>query len=110
MRFHGAVGYASNVETTPGVWQEVITETQYTGDVIRNTRRLEAVSTEPPKTNADLSLGNSFSVMADDHAYANFMNMRYVQWEGLYWKITDVEVRRPRLVLTVGGLWDGNKA
>jgi hypothetical protein len=110
VRFHGAVGYASNVETSPGAWTEVITEMQYTGDVLRNSRRLESVSAEPPKTNADLSLSNSFSIMADDQAYNNFNDMRYVQWNGSYWKITDVEVRRPRLILTVGGIWDGNKA
>lgn len=110
MRFYGAVGYASLESTAPGVWNEVITEKTYYGDVIQNSRRLEPPSTVPPVTNSGVSLENSFSILADADAYANFMNMRYVVWEGKYWIITDVEVHRPRLVLTIGGLWDGNKA
>jgi hypothetical protein len=110
MRFCGTVGYADSVESAPGVWTDVITEKQYYGDVIRNSRRLEPPAMVPPMTNADLALENSFSIMADAEAYENFMKMRYVSWEGVNWTITNVEVRRPRLILTVGGQWDGNTA
>lgn len=110
MRFFGAVGYATQEESSPGVWKEVITEKSYYGDVVRNSRRLENPSTTPPTLNANVSLENSFSILADADAYANFMNMRYVVWEGSYWEVTSAEVRRPRLILTIGGLWDGDKA
>ena len=107
MRFHGTVGYATSVESSPGVWIEAITETAYFGDVVRNSRRLENPPQVPPTLNANLALENSFSILADDEAYANFMKMRYVGWEGSRWTITNVEVRRPRLILTIGGLWNG---
>jgi hypothetical protein len=108
MRFRGTVGYATSEEGVPGVWQDVITEVTYSGDVIRNARRLEPVSQVPPEANAPLALENSFSILADAHAYANYMNIRYVNWEGVRWRVTNVEVRRPRLILTVGELWNGN--
>lgn len=107
MRFSGTVGYAEQAETSPGVWTDVITERHYYGDVFRNSRRLEAPSLEPPMVHGSLVLENSFSISADAHAYENFMNMRYISWEGKNWEITNVEVRRPRLILTVGGLWNG---
>lgn len=110
MRFFGAVGYASQVESIPGVWTEVITEKNYYGDVIRQSRRLESPPTVPPTLNGDISLSNSFSILADAEAYANFMNMRYVVWDGSYWEITTAEVQRPRLILSIGGLWNGAKA
>jgi hypothetical protein len=110
MRFFGAVGYASDEQSASGVWQEVITEVNYYGDVIRNARRLEPPSQVPPVANSGVALENSFSVIGDEQAFGNFTKMRYVRWEGLLWAITNVEVRRPRLILTIGGQWVGNTA
>ncbi len=110
MRFSGAVGYAISEETSPGVFQGVITEIIYHGDVIRNDRRMVAPSQTPPVANVGLALENSFSIVGDAHAYANYVNMRYIRWEGNVWEITNVEVHRPRLILTVGGRWNGNTA
>jgi hypothetical protein len=110
MRFYGAVGYATSTEVTPGVWQEVITEKMYYGDVVRNARRLEPPVQVPPELNVNLALENSFSLLADADAYANFVNIRYLEWEGHRWTVTNVEVRRPRLILTIGDLWNGNAA
>lgn len=107
MRFYGAVGYAELQESAPGVWDEVITERHYYGEVIRDQRRLEPVS---GKVNDDLRVDNSFSIVADAYAVDNFVNMRYIMWNGNPWTITNVEQRRPRLILQIGGLWDGPKA
>ena len=108
MRFSGAVGYAADAETTPGVWTEVITEHNYYGDVFKMSRRLESASQVPPTTSNNIALGNSFSIVGDEQAFGNFMNMRYVVWQGSRWTITDVTVQRPRLILTIGDLWNGN--
>jgi hypothetical protein len=110
MRFSGAVGYATSTETAPGVWRDVIEEKMYIGDVVRDTRRLDQSSLAPPALNANIALGNSFSILADPYAYDNFMNMRYIRWNGDNWTITLVEIKRPRLILTVGDLWNGNTA
>lgn len=109
MRFYGAVGFASsNAETAPGVWKEVITERSYYGDVVRNARRLVQPALVPPVTNVSLALENSFSILADAEAYASFMQIRYVEWEGMRWQVTNVEVKRPRLILTIGDQWNGD--
>lgn len=108
MRFSGAVGYATSEQTSPGVWKEIITEVIYYGDVVRDSMRQERPSQVPPVINPGISLVNSFSIVGDEQAYGNFTNMRYVRWEGITWTITNVEVLRPRLILTVGGKWDGN--
>lgn len=110
MRFYGAVGYATSTETSPGVWKDVITEQLYFGDVVRNSRRLDPPPSVPPELNSNLTLDNQFSIVGDAEAYENFLTMRYVVWENVYWRITNVLVQRPRLILTVGGIWDGVKA
>ncbi|SRR6266576_1572713 len=107
MRFYGAVGYAdADVETAPGVWEPSMVEYIYTGDVIRSARRLESTA----QLNDSVTVENSFSIVADAFANENFSKMRYVTWNGENWTITNVEVQRPRLILTVGDLWNGRIA
>jgi hypothetical protein len=108
MRFSGAVGYAADSQVTPGVWKEIITEHNYYGDVIQYSRRLDPASQTPPTTSNNIALGNSFSIVGDELAFGNITNMRYVVWQGSRWAITDVMVKRPRLILTIGDLWNGD--
>ena len=105
-RFRGAIGYADGtVETPPGsgVWIEQIVEKMYTGDVVRNTRKLE----EAEKVNLDIRVGNSISVVADAFANEHFFAIRYVAWAGKLWTVSDVEVQPPRLILRLGVLYNG---
>lgn len=102
-KFYGTVGYAVTEENTPGVWDERIIERMYYGELIRNTRKLQ--STE--YLNDDINISNEISILADPFAYANFHSMRYVDFMGAKWKIISVEVQYPRLILTVGGVYNG---
>lgn len=102
-KFYGAIGYAETKETAPGVYTESITERNYSGDVIRNTGKWQ----KGESLNDDLTINNSISIVADPFANQNFHTMRYVKWMGASWKITNVEVQRPRLILTIGGVYNG---
>lgn len=75
---------------------------------MKNSRRLADAELALQTVNNDISLENSFAIVADAYATENFMDMRYVSWNGKNWIITNVEVRRPRLILTIGGLWNGD--
>lgn len=103
-RYYGAVGYFSTEETSPGVWTESITERQYRGDVISNARKLEAGEC----VNDDLDILNKVSIVADAYAYENYMYIKYAEVMGVRWKVTGVEISRPRLVLTLGGVYNGS--
>lgn len=103
-RFYGEVGYGTPVENPPGsgVWVDVITEFTYQGDVIRNTRQLEG-----DRVNEDIVVSNSISIVADQYAVENFFNIKYVRWSGVLWTVTTVEVRSPRLILSIGSVYNG---
>lgn len=103
-KFYGTIGYVELAESTPGVWSDVVTTKQYTGDVIRNTRRYQ----DSGNLNDNLVINNMISILADPYANNHFHNMRYVEWMGSKWKITNVEVQRPRLILTIGGVYNGD--
>lgn len=102
-KFYGVIGYAVTKMTEQGIYEEQIVETEYVGDVIRNTRRLREAS----KINDDINISNQISIIADPYAANNFHTMRYVVFMGAKWKISEVEVQYPRLILTLGGLYNG---
>jgi hypothetical protein len=102
-KFYGPIGYAELKETKPGVHTEEITERNYYGDLIRNSRRLQSSE----NLNDDINVANEISILADPFANQNFHKMRYVEFMGAKWKITNVQVQYPRLVLTVGGVYNG---
>lgn len=102
-KFYGVIGYAITEETKPDVWVEKMITRKYTGDLNRNYRRLDSSS----KVNDDVNISNEVSIVADPFAYQNFHAMRYLEYMGSKWKVTGVEVQFPRLILTIGGLYNG---
>ena len=103
-KFYGPIGYAETVETTPGIHEEQIVEHYYSGDWVRNTRKLQ---TSPDSVNDDVNVANELSIVSDPYSTNNFLKMRYVVYMGAKWKVSSVEVKYPRLILTIGGIYNG---
>ncbi len=103
-KWFGTIGYeAGTAETRPGIFEETIEEREYFGDVIRNTRRLQSAN----QVNDNLNVSNEISIVSDPFANKNFHKMRYVTFMNEKWKISNVEVQYPRLILTIGGVYNG---
>lgn len=103
-KWYGVVGYGTQKETKPGVWKSEITERPYVGELMRN---ISKWSTSSVSTNDNLDINNQISIVADPFAYENFHSMLYVEFMGVKWKINSVEVQHPRLILTIGGEYNG---
>lgn len=101
-KFYGKIGYAESVETSPGVWTDKVTERTYYGDIIRNTRKLQSSD----NVNDDINIANDISIVADPYAIDNFHLIKYATYMGTNWKVTSVEVQFPRLILTIGGIYN----
>ena len=102
-KWFGAIGFAETIETSPGVWEEVITDRYYYGDVYRYSRRLQGSD----KLNDDINISNEISIIADPFAVDHIHSMRNIEFQETRWKVSNVEVAPPRLVLSVGGLYNG---
>lgn len=102
-KFYGNIGFAETVETEPGVWVEEITVRPYYGDLVRNTRRLE----NSGGVNDNVNISNDISIIADPYANHNFHSIRYIEFMGAKWKVSNIEVQYPRLILTIGGVYNG---
>ena len=104
-KWYGKIGYAKMTEVEPGDWREVITDRPYFGDSIRNTRMLQ----NSGQLNDNVNIGNQISIVADPYANDHIYDMRYAEFQGSLWKITNVDVQYPRLILSLGGLYSGGE-
>lgn len=104
-RWAGEIGYVETVETSPGVWEEVIEPHIYTGDMNSLSRSLRNAQ----KINDDVDIGMELEIVADPYALSHFSNIRYVEYMGIKWKVRTVTVRYPRLVLSLGEEYNNGK-
>jgi hypothetical protein len=104
-RFYGVIGYGESVESPAGSgkWIDQITEYPYYGDVLSNTRSLE----EGLGLNKDITVGNSISIVADEFANDHIFAIRYAMWRGIRWTVAKVVVQPPRLILSLGDMYNG---
>lgn len=104
-KFYGKIGYKYLKEKVQDVWSDNGTERNYYGDVLQSYRRWESGEGLNDNTN----INNRISIVADPFAYDHFSKMCYVEWMGVKWKITNIEIQRPRLILTLGGVYNENE-
>ena len=102
-KYYGEIGYISSVETSPGVWDEVEITRPYFGDFLRNSRTLQIGD----KVNDNINISNEISILSDPYANENFHSIRFISYQGVKWKVSSVEVKYPRLILTIGGIYNG---
>lgn len=103
-KWFGKVGYSETVETTPGVWLPQDTVHEYYGDVTRNNTKWTGNS---ESTNDNLTVNVQISIVADPFAIEHFHYIKWIEYMGTKWKVTNVEPQFPRLLLTLGGVWNG---
>ena len=105
-KYFGEIGYSNTIETKPGVWEDDITPRKYYGDVLKSsTKWVNGISIED-----NLTVSTRISILADAYAFEHFSKIKYCEYMGIKWKVVDVEPRRPRLILTLGGEYNGEKA
>jgi len=102
-KYHGRVGFGDTVEVRPGVHVDSVVEHIFYGDVVQNRRGLQ----QGENLNKDITASNSISIVANAYAREHFFAIRYVEWAGQLWTVTDVEVQAPRLILQLGEVYNG---
>ena len=104
-KFHGMVGFVEYSETSSGVFKEIAREKEYSGDVIRKSNRSVSTST----INDNLVINNQISIIADPYINQHFPSIKYVTWKGTSWKVTSAEPNFPRIILTLGEVYNGKQ-
>ena len=104
-KFHGQIGFAVTSETSPGVYTESITEREYLGEIIKNTRRIQ----NGVGINDNIVISNQVSVISDEYINNFIGSIRYVKFgpSDTKWKVDSIDPGYPRITLTLGGLYNG---
>jgi hypothetical protein len=102
-RYAGLVGYVTQEESVPGVWSPVDKSVMMKGDLIRQSSSVQ----NGDKVNSDVSLNHRVSLLGDSYAFNNYFNLKWIELDGLKWEASSIELQRPRIIVTVGGVWNG---
>ena len=107
-KFFGQIGFAKTVEepADSGIWIDKVFERNYYGDVTRIVRRWEA----DQQVNDNINVNNQISIVSDPFANQNIPWIKYVRWNGSVWKVSSIDVQYPRLILSIGGVYNGEQA
>lgn len=106
-KWFGKIGYATTVENEPGIWEEDIVEREYFGDMTSDRWK----RTSSGDINDNIDLANVISIVADPFAYQHCSSIAYAEIMGTKWKVSNVDAsQRPRLILTIGGVYNGEQA
>ena len=106
-KWYGRVGYVTTVETEPGIWEPEVTERPYFGDLLKYVSKWVANTNS---VNDNLNVANQISIVADPYAYQHFSSIKYIEFMDAMWDVTSVEPQYPRLILSIGGVYDGPQA
>ncbi|WP_442881414.1 DUF7253 family protein [Anaerorhabdus sp.] len=102
-KYSGWVGYITQIESSPGVWTDSAIARKMRGDAISQAK----TALVGDSVHDDVTINNRISIVADPYAYDNFMNIKYVEYMKINWKVTSIDIQRPRIILTLGGVWNG---
>lgn len=105
-KFSGFIGFVANTEIEPGIFEDVVTERKYKGEILKNNQHLQVDTT----TSGNFRITNHFSIVGDRYAFDHIGDIRYLVWRGTRWLVADVELAHPRLDITIGGLYNGPQA
>ena len=105
-KFYGEIGYVMTTETRPGIWEKVVVEKKYTGDIGHFTRRWQ----NGTQVNDDIGINSQISIVADSYLLDNMHCIRYVRLKGAVWEVESIEPQYPRLLLDLGGIYNGETA
>ena len=103
-KFYGRVGYGITEESedAPGVWEEKLVWRNYYGDILRTLKRTDSSS----YLNDNINVTNEISILADPFALNNFSLIHCIEFMGAAWKVNSVEIQYPRLILSIGGVYN----
>lgn len=105
-KFYGPIGYAVQSETVPGIWEDTIIEKNYRGDIVLSQQRWQSSE----HVNDNFNLDNSISIIADEFAFKNLGAMKFIVWHDTPWKIQSISINRPRIVIQIGGVYNGERS
>lgn len=104
MRYCGNIGYLIHVREKYEEYDTWVIR-KYKGDVLSTNKYLQ----QGYSINDSLVVNNRISIVADPYAYDTWDRIRYAEYMGKKLKVTsiDKDLSNKRLILTLGGVYNG---
>jgi len=102
-RFYGKVGFGQTQDKGNGVHAVDVYYREYFGDEVQNYKTAD----NSQGVNSEFHTSTQISIVSDSHASENLSAIRYVEWRGVLWRVTGVDIQHPRLLLRLGGVYNG---
>lgn len=104
MKYYDKIGFWKNdVEIRPGVYRSEVIEKYYAGDVLENRLHWDPAQTQ----NDDLNINNKISIIADPYLNDNLGSIKYATFMGVKWKVRNLDIKYPRVIFDLGGVYNG---
>ena len=105
-KYVGLIGFVHNEEIEPGIYEDIVIEKKYRGDITKNYQKFAVGNT----ISGEVQITNQFSILGNKFAFDHVSDIRYLEWRGNRWVVDSIDIEYPRLILTVGGLYNGPQA
>lgn len=102
-KYAGLVGYVTQEQKVPGVWSSVENPRMMKGDILRQ----YSTNQDGSKVNGDVSFNHRISLIGDAYSFANYFSIKWIQNDNIKWKVTSIEIQRPRIIVSLGGVYNG---
>ncbi len=102
-RFRGSIGInRGSVETSPGIFEPSIEELEVTGEMRNPSARWPA-----HQQGGSVSARHALSIVTPEDSIVDYTEVVYVIWQSQKWSVVSIQYKRPRIELTLGGLYNG---
>jgi len=105
-KYNGRIGFAITEETDPenhpGVWESIVIEKSAKGDVLMSNIQYSGES----QLNDEITISNRISIVASPYVLKNFEHIVYATYMKQKWRVSNVQLAFPRLILTLGGVYN----
>ena len=102
-KFWGPIGINRGpVQTAPGILEVVIEELEVSGEM----RQLQ-LRWPQARMQEGLSANHVLSIVTPEDSDIDFTEVVYIVWQSRKWSVTSIQYKRPRVELTLGGLYNG---
>ncbi len=102
-KFSGTIGIKrDDIETAPGIFESTIEEVEVVGEIRNQVARWQG-----HEQRETVSARHVLSIVTPEDSIIDFTEVVYIIWQGRKWSAVAIQYKRPRVELTLGGLYNG---
>ena len=108
MKYSGNAGFRiTDVEVDPDVFEPQVVVKKVRGDVV--TSRYHHDQNGDKSTIDNIRITNQISLVADQFFMKHISNLQYLEYQGGKWKVESFNIKPPRVILDLGGVYNEQK-